>query len=182
MHHVFCIFENSGGESRPSLWRSVSSPVPSPAAPNLPVSLCSLVTIQLSVKRATRMNRSIRFTSSRPGENAPRRFERVAGPSTAPALFSHARRQGAEGPTFVGSVCLADIYIYIYNIIIIYDRDPIALTPKMLGRPGSSRISMSRKRKTRKKAAARERYWPVPATNRCIQRTVLVLFPRGGRE
>ena len=44
----------------PSLLRSVSSPVPSQAAPNLPVSWCDLAVIQLSIKERFK---SQRFTS-----------------------------------------------------------------------------------------------------------------------
>ena len=44
----------------PSLLRSVSSPVPSQAAPNLPVSWCDLAVIQLSLKERCK---SQRFTS-----------------------------------------------------------------------------------------------------------------------
>ena len=49
---VFCTLENSGEKYGSGLFQvwSVSSTFPSQAAPNLPVSWCNLVEIQLSIK------------------------------------------------------------------------------------------------------------------------------------
>ena len=118
-HLFFCIFENSGEKHGPGLLRSVSSTLPSQPAPNLPISWCNLVAIQLSIKISmwmavfhfwicldlqTNRHKCLKWSMLIWKNGWPISRDVVVFKS-----YLIRRLRGPESPTFVNSACLYNI-------------------------------------------------------------------------